>query len=134
MWRKKHERKAAVGFFREDGKTKPVTKSVAELNRKKIVQNPRSFQGINPQFAKINSNIQRCQRDASTLDQHIEKQTANLEAVKAQFQESQQDPQKALRVEKQLRKTVFIIGSLTKKRARVQARLQELEKSRTGHG
>jgi hypothetical protein len=40
--------KAVVGFFREDGKTKPITKSRSLLNRKKIIVNSKSLKPVKP--------------------------------------------------------------------------------------
>lgn len=45
---KKKAKSQVVGFFREDGKTKPVTKPKAELKRKKVVAKPKKFPGIKP--------------------------------------------------------------------------------------
>jgi hypothetical protein len=45
---KKHKR-VAVGFYKdENGETRPVTKPKAELQRKKILRNPRKFKGVKP--------------------------------------------------------------------------------------
>jgi hypothetical protein len=42
-----NRRKPIVGFYRDkDGKTKPITKSVAELNRKKFVEGAHGFKGV----------------------------------------------------------------------------------------
>jgi len=46
--RKKGVLKRAVGFYREDGKTKPITKSAAELNREKIIRGPSAFKNVQP--------------------------------------------------------------------------------------
>jgi len=35
-----------VGFYTDHGKTKPITKSVAELNRKKLVKGSHRFKGV----------------------------------------------------------------------------------------
>jgi hypothetical protein len=38
-----------VGFYKDkDGKTKPVTRSARELNRKKVVKNPKRFHTVSP--------------------------------------------------------------------------------------
>jgi len=37
-----------VGFYKEHGKTKPITKSVAQLKQKKIVRGSKQFAGIKP--------------------------------------------------------------------------------------
>jgi len=43
------ERRAVVGFYRDKGKTKPITKSAAELNRKKVVvTTSKHFGGVTP--------------------------------------------------------------------------------------
>ena len=36
-----------VGFYKDrDGKTKPITKSAADLNRKKLIENGHGFKGV----------------------------------------------------------------------------------------
>jgi len=42
------EQRAVVGFFKEDGKTKPITKSSAQLKRKKLVKNPKRLNAVKP--------------------------------------------------------------------------------------
>jgi len=37
-----------VGFYKDHGKTKPITKSVAQLKRKKVVAGGRKFGGVTP--------------------------------------------------------------------------------------
>jgi len=45
----KHKR-VAVGFYKDaDGKTRPVTKPLGELKRKKIIKKPSKFKGVSPQ-------------------------------------------------------------------------------------
>lgn len=40
--------KPVLGFYRDrDGETKPITKSVTELNRKKVIKNAHGFKGVN---------------------------------------------------------------------------------------
>ena len=47
MKRQKQQPKGqVVGFYKDHGKTKPITKSVVELNRKKIVENAREFKPV----------------------------------------------------------------------------------------
>ena len=48
---KRQNRGQVVGFYKDHGKTKPITKPVAMLNREKIVRSPRKFRGVNPQQA-----------------------------------------------------------------------------------
>jgi hypothetical protein len=40
--------RAVVGFYRDKGKTKPITKSVSKLNQKKVVVKSRGFKGVAP--------------------------------------------------------------------------------------
>jgi len=48
----KKTRRKAVGFFKDnDGEIRPITKSSGELNRKRIVQDPREFKGVSPKQA-----------------------------------------------------------------------------------
>jgi hypothetical protein len=37
-----------VGFYKDHGKTKPITKSVAELNRKRFVKSGKQFKNVKP--------------------------------------------------------------------------------------
>jgi hypothetical protein len=37
-----------VGFYKDHGKTKPITKSTAQLKRKKVVSKSKTFSGIKP--------------------------------------------------------------------------------------
>jgi len=47
-------RRAAVGFYKDrDGETRPITKSEAEVNRKRVVQNSRRFEGVTPKTDKF---------------------------------------------------------------------------------
>jgi hypothetical protein len=47
--RKKPKSKGhVVGFYKERGKTKPITKSVAQLKQKKVVAKGRRFNGVKP--------------------------------------------------------------------------------------
>jgi hypothetical protein len=46
MKRQAKQAKPVVGFYKDRGKTKPITKSVAELNRKKIIQGSQRFKGV----------------------------------------------------------------------------------------
>jgi hypothetical protein len=48
MGSRKKSRGQVVGFYKDNGKTKPITKSVAQLNRKKIVRGSKQFLGIKP--------------------------------------------------------------------------------------
>jgi hypothetical protein len=48
---KRQNRAQVVGFYKDHGKTKPITKPVAMLNREKIVTSPKKFRGVNPQQA-----------------------------------------------------------------------------------
>lgn len=50
--KKRQAGKHVVGFFKDKaGETHPITKSTVELNRKKVVQNPKQFSGVIPQAA-----------------------------------------------------------------------------------
>jgi hypothetical protein len=51
------QRKAAVGFYRDHGKTKPITRYVDELNRKKIIKNPRFFRAVMPRDAHCTGGV-----------------------------------------------------------------------------
>lgn len=42
------QKRAAIGFYRDKGKTKPICKSDAELNRKRLVVRSHGFKGVAP--------------------------------------------------------------------------------------
>jgi hypothetical protein len=46
MKRQKQAPKPVVGFYKDHGKTKPITKSIAQLERKKVVKGPHKFKGV----------------------------------------------------------------------------------------
>jgi hypothetical protein len=48
-----HHRGQVVGFYKEGGKTKPITKPVAQLKRKKIVKDGKHFHGVHPKMQMI---------------------------------------------------------------------------------
>lgn len=51
-------KRIAVGFYKDDeGTTKPVTKSVGELKRKKVIKKPKKFKGVRPR--RLNTRIVR---------------------------------------------------------------------------
>ncbi len=42
-------KRVAVGFYKDErDETRPITKTVGELNRKKVVLKPREFRGVEP--------------------------------------------------------------------------------------
>jgi hypothetical protein len=138
---RRQNQKPVVGFFKDrDGKTKPITKSTAELNRKRIVANPRQFRGVSPQqqeqrrqqqLAKIDQNLQQYNVLDQKLESHIKNQSETLEAQRKEFQQLQQtDPGKALRVAQSMKKNEFVLVAMTKKRARIQQKTQELQQLR----
>jgi hypothetical protein len=45
-------RKAVVGFYRDEGKTKPITKSASDLNRKKLIVNPSKLKLPKPSWER----------------------------------------------------------------------------------
>jgi hypothetical protein len=45
---RRNKQRKIVGFYREDGKTKPITKPLSEFSRKKIIENPGRFKKVSP--------------------------------------------------------------------------------------
>ena len=43
-----HKQRVVLGFYKEDGTTKPITKSMAQLKRKKLVKNPKRLNAVKP--------------------------------------------------------------------------------------
>jgi hypothetical protein len=48
---RKKSKGQVVGFYKDHGKTKPITKSVAQLKRKKVVKTGRQFRAVGPLVA-----------------------------------------------------------------------------------
>jgi hypothetical protein len=46
-------RGVVVGFYKDHGKTKPITRSNAKLNQKKNIVNPHKFHGVEPGKSKV---------------------------------------------------------------------------------
>ena len=60
-WGKRRRRsmQPVVGFYKDmQGRTRPITKSSSELNRKKIVERPRQFKKVPPHQQETNRNAQ----------------------------------------------------------------------------
>jgi hypothetical protein len=78
--------KTVVGFYRDrDGKTKPITKSIAELNRKKFVKSGRSFRGVEPK------------EDKTSIAQRLEDISENLAVAQNNLQALNELKRKLLR-------------------------------------
>ncbi len=58
MRRKRHD-VAVVGFYKDHGKTKPITKPLVQLKRRKVVEDVHEFRGITPKEEKRPSIVQR---------------------------------------------------------------------------
>jgi hypothetical protein len=133
------QQQKVVGFYKDHGKTKPITKSTAQLNRTKVVRHPQQFHGVNPQGSeKLNRERQRAQVDSNlgkmnnllrTLNQNLEQRGHEMEDLKNQYDQAlqQQDPKKASVVQAQMNRLLFIVQSLAKKRDAVQAKVREFE-------
>lgn len=61
-----------VGFYRDkDGEVRPITKSVREVSRQRIVKQPRKFQGVKPKKSKkwkLPSRVIRSSKHAHVID------------------------------------------------------------------
>ena len=130
--RRKQEQ-TVLGFFKDkSGSTRPITKSAAELNRKKVVQKPKQFQGVNPNMEKqrrqIQGKIAELTRGINVYNQKLEQYGRDMEAMKNEYQQVvQQDPQKAVQIQRRMNKLLFVVTSLAKKRDMFQAKLKELK-------
>jgi hypothetical protein len=51
-WRRGKNGRVLVGFYKERGKTKPITRSTREMNRKKVVKHSKQFRGVKPKGRK----------------------------------------------------------------------------------
>jgi hypothetical protein len=58
---KRKSKGQVVGFYKDSGKTKPITKPIAQIKRKKVVQSGKKFTGIKPkkwgQAAKVSGHV-----------------------------------------------------------------------------
>jgi len=64
------QQQRAVGFYKDHGKTKPITKSTAELNRKKVVKNPRRMNAVKPNGSRWTLTYKRT-RQLKNLSLHF---------------------------------------------------------------
>lgn len=71
---KKRRNAVVVGFYKEHGKTKPITKSVAQLNRKKVVESPHGFHVVVPESkrASISERLERTMEDLTCVSNNVE--------------------------------------------------------------
>jgi hypothetical protein len=82
---KKQGKGQVVGFYKDHGKTKPITKPAAELNRKKFVKSGRSFGGGEPKEYK------------TSISQRLEDNSENLGVAQNNLQALNELKRKLLR-------------------------------------
>jgi len=127
-----------VGFYKDKrGETRPITKSTAQLNRTKVVQRPQQFRGVSPdrerqmrerQRVQVDSNLRKMNGLLQTLNKSLEQRGHEMEELKKQYdQMQQQDPRKAVTIQNQMNRLLFVVQSLGKKRDAVQAKTHDLE-------
>jgi hypothetical protein len=139
---RQQEQKFTVGFYKDHhGNTRPITKSSAQLNRTKVVQHPQQFRGVNPQVAaerekmmrerqraQVDGNLNKMNNLCQTLNKNLEQRGREMEDLKGQYDQMQvQDPRKAVTIQNQMNRQLFVVQSLAKKRDAVQAKIRELE-------
>jgi len=132
-----------VGFYKDHGQTRPITKSVQQLNRTKAIQRPRQFQGVSPQQVAaekekrrkeqqrmtIEHNINSLEKLLQKLNNHLEQRGHDVEEMKKQYDlaQQQQDLKKALQIQNQMNRALTTVQLMAKKRDAVQNKLQQLK-------
>jgi type I site-specific restriction-modification system R (restriction) subunit len=141
---KKRNRGQVVGFYKDHaGETRPITKSVQQLNRTKVIQRPRQFQGVSPQQVAaerekrrkeqqrmtIERNINGLDKLLQKLNNHLEQRGHDVEEMKKQYDQAQQqqDLKKALQIQNQMNRALITVQLMAKKRDAVQNKLQQLK-------
>lgn len=89
------KREHVIGFYRDErGRTKPITRSNAELSCKKIIEKPRKFKGIQPEETLIRK-LKRIQLELEKIGRKLENVSDEKEALmltklaEAKFQEAE---------------------------------------------
>jgi chromosome segregation ATPase len=122
-----------VGFYKDHrGETRPIIKPAAELNRKKVIHNGRSFEGVRPQFHGVSpeaqkrkteqaqKQIQHLDGELQRTDSEIAKLNESIGQLKTEAQKAHYDGNdgKEKSVQKSLRLAAFTLQSkLRHKRA-----------------
>ena len=60
-----------VGFYKDHGKTKPITKSVAQLNRKKVVKGPHRFKGVVARVRDVSQELEDAMLELHLAQNHL---------------------------------------------------------------
>ena len=137
---KKQNRGQVVGFYKDQaGQTRPITKSVQQLNRTKVIQRSRQFQGVSPQQAAERekrrkeqqrmNNINGLDKLLQKLNNHLEQRGRDVEEMKKQYDQAQQqqDLKKALQIQNQMNRALATVRLVAQKRDAVQNKLQQLK-------
>lgn len=132
-----------VGFYKDHhGETRPIIKSAAELNRKKIIQGGQSFKGVSPQFHGVSPEaqkrkteeaqrqLQRLDGELRNTDNEIAKLNASVGNLKAEVQKAHYDGNdgKEKSAQKSLRQTAFVLQSKVRHRRSVEQQIMTTKK------
>jgi hypothetical protein len=81
--------KPIVGFYRDkDGKTKPITKSVAELSRKTLVKDSHKFKGVVARVRDVSQKLEDLMEELDLPQNHLLLLTEQQKQLAAQNKES----------------------------------------------
>jgi hypothetical protein len=64
-------KRVVVGFYRDHGKTKPITKSVAQLERKKVVKDSRKFKGVTTRVRNLSQALEDLMGELGLAQDHL---------------------------------------------------------------
>lgn len=138
---KQQQRQNVVGFYKDHGQTKPITKSTAELNRTKVVQQPQRFRGVSPQNDKQLRERQRAQLDntigkmkniMNVVNTSLERRGHDMEDMKKLYDIAAQDnPAQAKNIQMKMNRMLFTVQSLARKRDDLQKKISDLESMRS---
>lgn len=99
-----------VGFYKDKrGKARPITKSDAELNRKRVLQNPREFKGIQPDEVSLTQKLKRLHLELEKIGRKFdnvcdEKEAeALIELGEAKFREAEKIEKRLFGVSRSLK-------------------------------
>jgi predicted RNase H-like nuclease (RuvC/YqgF family) len=128
--------KPVVGFYKDRrGETRPITKSVAELNRKKVIQGGQRFKGVSPEAQKrqienARRQLQRLEGELQNTDREVGKLNESSERLKSEVQkahyEGNESKEKSL--QKSLRQVAFTLQSKMRHKRAVEQQAAKLKR------
>lgn len=131
-----------LGFYKDKrGETRPITKSVVELNRKKVIQGCQSFKGVSPfkgmspeaqkrQTENARKQLQHLDGELQKTDREIGQLNESLAKLKAEGQKARYEGNegKLKSVQKSFRQSAFTLQSKMRHRRAVEQQTAKLKR------